>query len=111
MNSQAPKVETRESYERLAQKDYNYFQYSLANTRRSRERPDSPDAADHRALHREGETVAYSDVLRVPRHKHPGQSRNPALGKRKRDIEPALCACGRKSHLAIFFFLGGPVFG
>tara|TARA_R110000851_G_scaffold326534_2_gene495273 strand:- start:13312 stop:16320 length:3009 start_codon:yes stop_codon:yes gene_type:complete len=60
-------VETREGYEGW-RRDYNTFQYSLANTRRSREVLTRLTRLTIEHLHREGETVAYSDVLRVAGH-------------------------------------------
>ena len=61
------KVETRESYEGWL-RDYYTFHYFLANTRRSREVLTRLTRLTTEHLHREGGTVAYSDVLRTAGH-------------------------------------------
>ena len=61
------KVETREGYEGWRRDDY-IFHYSLANTRRSREVLTRLTRLTTEQLHREGGTVAYSDVLRTAGH-------------------------------------------
>jgi len=60
-------VDTREAYEGW-RRDFNTFRYSLANTRRSREVLTRLTRLTIEHLHREGHTVAYSEVLRLSEH-------------------------------------------
>ncbi|SHF59328.1 site-specific integrase [Halomonas sp. M20] len=60
-------VDSREAYESW-RRDFNTFRYSLPNTRRSREVLTRLTRLTIEHLHREGYTVAYSEVLRLSGH-------------------------------------------